>query len=145
MEGGGWVSTHEDVTDRHRTEAKIAFMAHHDLLTGLADRAFFLERIEEAGACLRHSSEGFAVFMLDLDRFKNVNGVAGHPAGDALLRETARRLRASLRETDTLARLGGDEFAIIQTGAADQFEGANALANRIVEIPPRPTISAGRR
>ena len=134
MEGGGWVTTHEDITDRHRTEAKIAFMAHHDLLTGLANRAFFLEKIEEAGARLRRSGDAFAVFMLDLDRFKNVNDSLGHPAGDALLRETARRLKASLREADTLARIGGDEFAIIQLGVAGQREGTTTLANRIVDI-----------
>jgi diguanylate cyclase (GGDEF)-like protein len=127
------VTTHEDVTDRQRVEAKIAFMARHDLLTGLANRAFFLEKLDEAVARLRRTREGLAVFMLDLDQFKDVNDSLGHPAGDALLRETARRLKASLRETDTLGRLGGDEFAIIQTQIAEPREAAIALAHRIID------------
>src|SRR5207248_11195297 len=93
MPNGGWVTTHEDVTDRQRNEARVVFMAHHDLLTGLANRASFTEKIEEAGARLRRHGEPFTVFMLDLDRFKNVNDTLGHPAGDALLKETALRLK----------------------------------------------------
>ncbi len=133
MDCGGWVTTHEDVTDRQRAEAKIAFMAHHDVLTGLDNRISFLERIDEATARLRRPGPAFALLMLDLDRFKDVNDSRGHPAGDALLQETARRLKALLRETDTLARLGGDEFAIIQPNVTGQRESAMALASRIVE------------
>jgi PAS domain S-box-containing protein len=99
----------EDVTERARADERIKFMAHHDLLTGLSNRALFMEKIEEAGARLRRRGETFTVFMLDLDRFKNVNDSLGHPEGDTLLKETARRLKCSLRETDVLARLGGDE------------------------------------
>jgi diguanylate cyclase (GGDEF)-like protein len=136
MEGGGWVTTHEDVTERQRAEAKIAFMAHHDLLTGAANRAFFLEKIEEAVARLRRSGEPFAIFMVDLDKFKDVNDSLGHPAGDALLKEAARRLKASLGETDTLARLGGDEFAIVhglRAALEDRREAVMAFASRMIE------------
>jgi diguanylate cyclase (GGDEF)-like protein len=141
--GGGWVATHEDVTDRHRHETKISFMAHHDLLTGLPNRAFFAERIDDAVARLCRSGEPFAVFMLDLDKFKNVNDTLGHPAGDQLLRETAQRLKSSLRDTDVLARLGGDEFAIIQLGQTNQRDGAAGLAARIVNLISEPYCIEG--
>jgi len=138
LELGGWVATHKDVTDRHRHEARISFMAHHDLLTGLANRVFFTEKIEEAVARLRRHDEPFAIFMLDLDKFKNVNDTLGHPAGDQLLRETAQRLKSALRETDILARLGGDEFAIIQLAQEKHRESAASLARRIVSIISEP-------
>jgi diguanylate cyclase (GGDEF)-like protein/PAS domain S-box-containing protein len=128
----------EDVTDRARANERIKYLAHHDLLTGLSNRALFMEKIEEAGARLRRRGETFTVFMLDLDRFKTVNDSLGHPEGDLLLKETARRLRGALRETDVLARLGGDEFAILQAGEANQTRDANTLADRIVEIIAEP-------
>ena len=113
-------------------------MARHDLLTGLPNRTNFMEKLEEAGARLRRRHETFTVFMLDLDRFKNVNDSLGHPAGDALLRETADRLKTALRETDLVARLGGDEFAIIQAGEADQRGAAVELAKRIIALISAP-------
>jgi len=142
---GSVLTTHEDITDRRQNEAKVAFMAHHDLLTGLPNRTFFMEKIEEAGARLRRRGEAFTVFMLDLDRFKDVNDSLGHPAGDALLKEMAERLRAALRETDVLARLGGDEFAILQGGEPDQRDAAVMLAVRIVELVANPFELDGRK
>ena len=127
-----------DVTERKRTEAQIVYIAHHDLLTGLPNRTFFMEKIEEAGARLRRWRQPFTVLILDLDRFKIVNDSLGHPAGDALLKETAIRLRSSLRETDVLARLGGDEFAIIQAGEAEPGDSAASLAERIIDILKPP-------
>jgi diguanylate cyclase (GGDEF)-like protein/PAS domain S-box-containing protein len=138
IEGGGWVAIHQDITDSRRDEEKVAFMARHDLLTGLANRTNFMEKLEEAGARLRRRHETFTVFMLDLDRFKNVNDSLGHPAGDALLKETAHRLETALRETDLVARLGGDEFAIIQAGEADQRGAAVELAKRIIALMSAP-------
>jgi len=135
---GGWVAIHQDITDRRRDEEKVAFMAHHDLLTGIANRAYFMERLEEAAARLRRRHEPFTVFMLDLDRFKNVNDSLGHPAGDTLLKETTRRLKSALREIDVLARLGGDEFAIIQGGEDNQEAAAITVANRIIDILTKP-------
>jgi diguanylate cyclase (GGDEF)-like protein/PAS domain S-box-containing protein len=122
-----------DVTERERANERITYMAHHDLLTGLASRMLFLEEIEEAGARLRQRGETFTILMLDLDRFKDVNDSLGHSAGDALLREVAQRLKAVLGETDVLARLGGDEFAILQSGQASQTERAADLAERIID------------
>jgi PAS domain S-box-containing protein len=139
IEGGGWVAIHQDITDSRRDEEKVAFMAHHDLLTGIANRTSFMEKLEEAEARLRQRHETFTVFMLDIDRFKNINDSLGHPAGDALLRQTADRLKASLRQTDVVARLGGDEFAIIQAGEPDQ-RGA-AIGNGSSLSSPLPTTS----
>jgi len=135
----------EDVTERTRADERIKYMAHHDLLTGLSNRALFMEKIEEAGARQRRRGETFSVFMLDLDRFKNVNDSLGHPEGDLLLKETARRLKSSLRETDMLARLGGDEFAILQSAEKHQQEGATGLADRIIRIISEPFDISGHK
>ena len=145
MPDGGWLTTYEDISERRRSEAKVAFMAHHDLLTGLANRTLFMEKIEEAGARLRRHGEAFTVVMLDLDRFKNVNDSLGHPAGDALLKEMAQRLKSSLRETDVLARLGGDEFAILQSGGAAQRDDAITLSVRIIDLVAQPFDLDGRK
>ena len=124
----------EDITEKKKSEERIAFMAHHDVLTGLANRVAITQKIEEAAARHHRRGDPFTVFLLDLDRFKDVNDSLGHSAGDALLREAATRLKAFLRETDVLARLGGDEFAIIQAGESNQREAASRLAERILEI-----------
>jgi diguanylate cyclase (GGDEF)-like protein len=145
MEGGGWVATHEDITLQKRTEMQIIHMARHDSLTGLANRAVLLEKVNEALARNRRNGEVFTVFMLDLDRFKGVNDTLGHHIGDELLKEAARRLKLSLRETDTLARLGGDEFAIVQTGESNQREAAIALAIRIIDNLNEPFEIEGHK
>jgi diguanylate cyclase (GGDEF)-like protein/PAS domain S-box-containing protein len=128
----------EDATERKKAEQRIAFLAHHDPLTGLANRAALAQKIEEAAARQRRRDEPFSVLLLDLDRFKEVNDTLGHPAGDTLLIEVATRLKSLLRETDVLARLGGDEFAIIQAGESDQRGAARSLAERILEILGKP-------
>ncbi|HTS41982.1 MAG TPA: EAL domain-containing protein [Xanthobacteraceae bacterium] len=135
----------EDSTNRKKSETQISFMAHHDLLTGLVNRALFLKKIEEAGERLRQHGETFSIFMLDLDRFKDVNDSLGHHMGDELLKEAAHRLRSSLRDSDTLARLGGDEFAIIQTGDGDQRENAIALAIRLIDSLNEPFDIEGHK
>jgi diguanylate cyclase (GGDEF)-like protein len=132
MAGGGWVTLIEDITERRRAEAEIVHLARHDVLTGLANRAEFNARLEEASRRLIRNGGNVTVMMIDLDRFKAVNDTLGHLAGDQLLSEVARRLQASVRDIDVLARLGGDEFAIIQEGGANQREGAVALALRII-------------
>ncbi len=130
MPEGGWVSTHEDITDRHQFEASVRFMALHDVLTKLPNRVLFRERVEEAISMTGRGTR-FAVFSLDLDKFKQVNDTLGHPMGDALLVAVADRLRACVRERDTVARLGGDEFAIIQF-VSRQPDDAKVLASRIM-------------
>jgi diguanylate cyclase (GGDEF)-like protein len=128
---GGVVRTFSDVSERKRKELQIAYMARHDALTDLANRTLLNERIEQSLAQLRRQQRGFALFYLDLDRFKAVNDAHGHPAGDALLRAVAERLSACVRETDTVARLGGDEFAILQD-ATERKEDAEVLARRVL-------------
>lgn len=121
-----------------RADRHIRFLAHHDALTGLPNRAFFAEKLDQAVAGLRDYGDPFAVFMLDLDKFKNVNDTLGHPAGDQLLRETAQRLKSSLRDLDVLARIGGDEFAIIQPLGQNLHQSAAALGARIVHMMSDP-------
>ena len=138
MHDGGWVATHQDITAQKRAETQIAYMARHDGLTGLANRAVLLEKMEEALARLRRHGNRFTVFMLDLDLFKTVNDSLGHPVGDELLKVVAGRLSACIRETDTVARLGGDEFAILATADGDQREAAIATANRLLGAVAAP-------
>jgi diguanylate cyclase (GGDEF)-like protein len=141
MIGGGWVATHEDITERRRAEMQIAHMARHDALTDLPNRVLLRERLAEA---LTHVDRGakLAVLCLDLDQFKNVNDTLGHPTGDELLRIVAGRLRGCVRETDTISRVGGDEFSIIQTDIADATD-AERLARRISEAITAPYDLSG--
>jgi diguanylate cyclase (GGDEF)-like protein/PAS domain S-box-containing protein len=125
-----------DASARMHSEAKIAFMAHHDTLTGLPNRAYLTGRIEDALRDMRVTGR-FAVHYLDLDRFKEVNDTLGHAAGDTLLRLAGRRLKKCVRASDLVARLGGDEFAVIQFGVRDDAE-AEELAARIVRSLSTP-------
>jgi diguanylate cyclase (GGDEF)-like protein len=136
MIGGGWVVTHQDVTESIRAEARISHLAKHDALTDLPNRVLFHEKLDEAVVRIGRG-HAVAVFCLDLDRFKSVNDTLGHGIGDALLKLVAERLRRSVRESDTIARLGGDEFAIIQP-FVDQPTGATALAARIIDALSEP-------
>ncbi len=130
MAGGGWVATHHDITEQRRSEEKIAHMALHDTLTGLPNRALLNERLGQALARAKRG-EVIAIHILDLDHFKHVNDTLGHPAGDKLLQVVSDRLRALVRETDTIARMGGDEFAIVQV-ALSQLTDATSLAQRVI-------------
>jgi diguanylate cyclase (GGDEF)-like protein len=135
LAGGGSLSTHEDITARRQAEAQIAHMAHHDSLTELPNRVLFRERLVRA---LESVDRGkLAVLCIDLDRFKAVNDMLGHPIGDALLRAVGDRLQDSARPTDLVARLGGDEFAIVQTRTEQPF-GATALATRLIAEIAKP-------
>jgi diguanylate cyclase (GGDEF)-like protein/PAS domain S-box-containing protein len=136
MANGGWVSTHEDITERRAAQAKISHMALHDALTNLPNRLFFHEQLRDRFAH-REPTQQFAVLCFDLDRFKNVNDTLGHQLGDALLRQVAERVRSCLREGDVLARLGGDEFAIL-LGDCGQPNEINILAARLNELIASP-------
>jgi diguanylate cyclase (GGDEF)-like protein len=122
---------------------RVLELAQTDALTGLANRAFFLEQLERIDA--RSGNARFAVFLLDLDRFKNVNDTLGHGAGDALLVQVAQRLKSSLRSGDVLARLGGDEFALVQVSAPDHLVASIDLAQRIVKLISEPFQLSGQR
>jgi diguanylate cyclase (GGDEF)-like protein/PAS domain S-box-containing protein len=134
---GGLVSTHEDITERQIAEARLAHLAHHDVLTDLPNRALLRERLEFALAAMREGGRPLAVLMLDLDRFKEVNDTLGHGVGDALLNAVADRLRSSVRASDTVARLGGDEFAIVQR-VTEPISETETLATRILELIAKP-------
>jgi diguanylate cyclase (GGDEF)-like protein len=136
MRDGGWIVTHEDVTERRRTEAKISHMALHDDLTDLPNRHLFDVQVENHFIQLSRGQK-FAVLCLDLDRFKDVNDSLGHPFGDKLLVQVGARLRGCVRQADTVARLAGDEFAILQGSLTDTAE-ITALAAKIVEMLGMP-------
>ncbi|WP_083660366.1 EAL domain-containing protein [Acuticoccus yangtzensis] len=133
---GGSISVHEDVTERKAQEARIAFMALHDMLTELPNRVAFREGLEKA---LSRAARGHSISVIcfDLDHFKAVNDTLGHPVGDALLKLVAGRVRSCLRPTDMLARLGGDEFAIVQLDLG-QPQSASSLAERLIAEVSRP-------
>ena len=138
MRDGGWVAIHQDITAQREAETQIAYLARHDVLTDLCNRAVLRERMEESLARLRRSGKTFNLFMLDLDIFKAVNDSLGHPVGDELLKVVARRVVACLPETDTVARLGGDEFAVLAAVEGDQREAAAATAERLLEAVSAP-------
>ena len=141
--GGGWVATHEDVTELRRAEERIAHAAHHDALTDLPNRTQFSEQLDQA---LKRVGRGehFAVLYLDLDNFKFINDTFGHLCGDELLKAVAGRLQNCVRDLDALARLGGDEFGIIQA-AVEQPSDVAYLAARIQEAFKEQYDIAGHR
>ncbi len=138
MGGGGWVATYEDVTERHGIEARLAYIARHDTLTGLPNRVLYREHMEHALAQARRGG-GVTVLCLDLDRFKAINDTFGHTVGDRLLCAVAQRLRHETRESDVVIRLGGDEFAIIQETKKQPLEGKN-LAERLGQALLEPFV-----
>ncbi len=139
MPHGGWVSTHEDITERRKSEERILHMARHDALTDLPNRTLLRERLALALKGSERTGRQIAVLMLDLDRFKEVNDTLGHPVGDELLKGVAARLKECVRETALIARLGGDEFAIIEE-VGDPLKDAIALAERIRATLATPFI-----
>jgi diguanylate cyclase (GGDEF)-like protein/PAS domain S-box-containing protein len=131
-----------DITERKRAEARLAFMAQHDGLTGLPNRNLLRQHMDEILPHTRRSAEKVALLVLGLDNFKAVNDTLGHGIGDKLLRGVAKRLRSTLREEDTLARLNSDEFAIIQSGLT-RPEDAVLLSRRLLEVIGEPYLLDG--
>lgn len=119
------------VGDHKRAAGHYAYRAMHDGLTGLANRALFLETLDTLSDAARRGDRRFALLLIDLDFFKRVNDTFGHARGDALLREVANRLRSSIRSTDLVARIGGDEFAVL--APVRTVEDARSVARRLVE------------
>ena len=142
MTNGGWVTTHEDITERRRAEKQIAHMARHDALTDLPNRLQFLERLK-TGLTETPRGERLAVLYIGLDQFMGINDTFGHHMGDRLLKLVAGRLRNTVREIDTVARLGGDEFAIIQANIERATDTAN-LARRLGEAIRAPFDLGGQ-
>jgi diguanylate cyclase (GGDEF)-like protein/PAS domain S-box-containing protein len=134
---GGVVLNYRDVTDRRSLEEQLRHQALHDSLTGLPNRALFLDRLGHGLTRTRRGQAPLAVVFLDLDDFKAVNDSLGHAAGDELLIAVSVRIRAAVREADTAARMGGDEFAILLEDAAT-VEGARETAERVLEAIRAP-------
>lgn len=138
----GFVILATDISEKRAAEARVRFLAHHDAMTGLPNRVLLQERLTaavESSCALRRQG---ALFLLDLDRFKDVNDTLGHPIGDALLRQVAARLRDLIREQDTVARLGGDEFAVL-VPVVSGVRAAEELAARVIETMALPFLVEG--
>ena len=131
-----------DITERKAAEEKIALLARTDGLTGLANRATFIERLRHAFAAAQRGAGSFAILYIDLDHFKPVNDTLGHPVGDQLLREVSERLKSLVRETDVVARLGGDEFAVLQLQMGEPAN-AGTLAGKIQQSIAQPFNLSG--
>ncbi|HEY4925279.1 MAG TPA: EAL domain-containing protein [Roseiarcus sp.] len=131
-----------DITERKLAEAEILRTARCDTLTGLANRAVFLEAVQHAIATVRRGAKPFGVLYLDLDQFKDVNDTLGHPIGDELLKAVAVRLKSNTRDVDLVARFGGDEFAVL---VCDVGEPANAaiVADTIIKAMAAPFMIVG--
>ena len=146
LSDGGWVSTFTDTSERRLYEDRIRYLARHDPLTGLANRATLHEHLEAklrlAASDEQRSAEAHcAIFFLDLDRFKPINDTLGHAVGDRLLQEVARRLRDAVRIDDLVARLGGDEFAVVLDAVGTVR--LEAVADRIIAALNRPFVLEG--
>ncbi len=126
-----------DITQRKAAEERIAHLAHHDYLTGLPNRALFLDRLELSLALAKRTHVLVAVLFMDLDGFKLVNDELGHDVGDHLLREVSNRLRKVVRSSDTVARMGGDEFTIILNNVGSRND-VSRLARNVIEVLSEP-------
>ncbi len=136
---GGLVLTYSDVTERSKHEAQMSELAHHDRLTGLANRVLLDKRVQELLRRAQASGERFALIALDLDNFKTVNDEYGHEFGDMLLVEAASQLTRSVRPADTVARIGGDEFIVLVDGLAsdEAFELVMQQLVGVLAVPAR--------
>ncbi|WP_065754731.1 bifunctional diguanylate cyclase/phosphodiesterase [Bradyrhizobium paxllaeri] len=140
---GGWLATHEDITERRRAEERITHLAHYDALTDLPNRTLFHERLKHELSFVA-PTRPLAVLYIDIDEFKSVNDSLGHMIGDELLKSVAASLAACARKSDFVARLGGDEFAIIQSGIEDTDD-VMKLVSRIFEAIRSPYQCLGHQ
>ncbi len=136
---GGTVILHTDVSELKTRERRIHHLAYHDVLTGLPNRASFLQRLNDELTRCRKARESLAVLCIDLDGFKHVNDTLGHPFGDELLVEIARRIKDNIREVDVSARLGGDEFAIVVSDNVS-VETVTGIAWRLLHALAEPVM-----
>jgi diguanylate cyclase (GGDEF)-like protein/PAS domain S-box-containing protein len=136
-----FVATGRDITERMQTQERLQFLAHHDPLTELPNRALFLDRLKQSLARARWHERLVAVLFLDLDRFKTINDTLGHDAGDRLLQELATRLNGVLRDGDTVARFGGDEFVLLLSDIAVSSD-IGMIAQKVLDTL-RPPFTVG--
>ncbi|WP_168206012.1 ABC transporter substrate-binding protein [Geobacter sp. FeAm09] len=137
-----FIAIKEDITERKTLQERLDHMAHHDELTGLPNRALFFDRIGQALAHAKRNQTGFALLFVDLDGFKTINDTYGHDSGDALLRETARRLAGCVRDSDTVARMGGDEFAVMLLDIAEPGH-ITQVADKMLALLAAPFMLKG--
>ena len=133
-----------DLTEQRRSEQEISRLARFDSLTGLPNRAMMRQTLEEALRNAAHRQKGCAMFIIDLDRFKNVNDTLGHPIGDALLRQVAERLKSVMGNHGQVGRLGGDEFQAVLPGTVD-IGLIEALSRTLIEQVSRPYVIEGHK
>lgn len=126
-----------------RTQERLHYLAHHDLLTDLPNRALFIDRLTQALSHVHRRNRALAILFIDLDRFKVINDTLGHDIGDRLLQDLAERLRSCLREGDTVARFGGDEFTVLLEDVADTTD-VSPIASKILDILSNPFTVGGR-
>lgn len=126
-----------DISERRQANDRLAYLAYHDILTGLPNRELFRDRVGLSIIQARRSGLQLAIMFVDLDRFKLINDTYGHQKGDELLREVARRLQGGLREVDTLARIGGDEFTVLLPGLRSRDD-VSCVARKLIDIMTRP-------
>jgi len=137
------VSVSRDVSERKRVEEQIEYQAYHDALTGLPNRRLFRDRLTVALAHARRMRHLLGVMFLDLDRFKNVNDTLGHSLGDELLKAIGARLKAALREEDSIARMGGDEFTVL-VGDLHSVDDVVKVAQKLLETVAQPIHVEGQ-
>ena len=140
---GGVVVNYRDITSRKTLEEELRHQAFHDSLTGLANRALFIDRLEHALSLSLRGPRPLAVLFIDLDDFKTINDSLGHGEGDAILVSVAERLRGALRTSDTLARMGGDEFAVLVEDPSMAVE-PTAVADRVMSVLQAPFAQGGK-
>lgn len=133
-----YICTLIDITDRKKSEARIQFLAEHDVLTELPNRELFVKRLDVVLGNARRTGQRVAVLFIDLDRFKNINDSLGHHVGDNLLRSVSRRLLQAVRSNDTVSRLGGDEFTVILNGISNAADVARTIEERLLPLVRQP-------
>ncbi|MDD5059182.1 MAG: EAL domain-containing protein [Sideroxydans sp.] len=136
-----YLAIKENITDKRLAEERIQNLAHFDQLTGLPNRSLLTERFKYAHSLAQRSGEKMAVMFLDLDHFKDINDTLGHSIGDQLLMEIALRLKAHIRDEDTVSRLGGDEFILVLPG--NDENGAALVATKLLEMVSQPCLIEG--
>lgn len=139
----GVITTFSDITERQKHEIEIEILAFHDTLTGLPNRRKLLDRMNDSIKLSRREGKRFAVFMMDLDKFKAVNDTLGHAAGDDLLKQVAARITLRIRDSDLAARLGGDEFVIVLENCFDHEDAENVASNVIADLTVPFALSDG--
>ena len=137
-EVGARIGVARNVTALWQAEEELRFLAHHDPLTGLANRALFNDRLDAALRAAQRHDSSLALLFLDVNDFKDINDVHGHAAGDQVLRMIARRLQGCVRETDTVARMGGDEFTVLLTDIQSQGDVYEKVAQILAVLAEPP-------